>query len=307
MSTVRAISPLVRTGRAVRDAYRGVQYARARTPPPLGTRPPIELAVCTLFRDEARYLAEWVTFHRLQGVERFFLYDNLSTDDWRAALQPELRAGVVQVVHWPRTPGQKSAFEDCLRRHRTDVRWLAFIDVDEFLFSPTGRSVRELLRGFDQCPGVVVNWRVYGTNGWEQAPDGLVIENYLMRGLDRHSTNRYVKEIAYPRLTLGPVNGPHHFNHRGGACAVGEDKALAELWGFREPPTADLLRINHYYARSWEEHRGKIARPSVWSGRAGVESGKLPDAEVRDELILRFAPALRKSLSDRLQTPPTAA
>lgn len=291
--------PLVSTARAVRSAYRGVRYARAARPRPLGTRPPIEFAVCALFRDEARYLAEWVTFHRLQGVERFYLYDNLSTDDWRSALEPELLAGIVQVVPWPDKPGQKSAFEDCLRRHRTDTRWLAFIDVDEFLFSPGGRPVRELLRGFDRCPGVVVNWRVYGTNGWQTPPDGLVIENYLMRGLDTHSTNIFVKEIAYPRLTVGPVNGPHYFRHRGGVPPVGEDNAVADLWGFRKPPTADILRINHYYAKSWEQYERKVARGCGWNGRVGVASGKLPDAEIRDDIILRFAPALRTALSQR--------
>src|SRR4051794_4496882 len=56
--------------RAVRDAHRRVDYLRARWPRPLGTRPPIELAACAIFRDEARYLAEWVAFHRIQGVER---------------------------------------------------------------------------------------------------------------------------------------------------------------------------------------------------------------------------------------------
>ena len=30
--------------------------------------------LCAIFRDEARYIAEWVSFHRLQGVERFYLW-----------------------------------------------------------------------------------------------------------------------------------------------------------------------------------------------------------------------------------------
>src|SRR4051812_48015764 len=150
--------------RAAGEWARRISYLRARWPRPLGTRPPIGLAVCAIFRDEARYLAEWVTFHRLQGVERFYLYDNLSTDDWRSELGPEIAAGIVEVRHWPDVPGQASAYEDCLRRHRTDTRWIAFIDADEFLFSPTGKPLPELLRAFDTHPGVVVNWRVYGTN-----------------------------------------------------------------------------------------------------------------------------------------------
>ena len=202
--------------RAVREKYRRISCLRARWPPPIGTRPAVGLAVCAIFRDEARYLSEWVVFHRLQGVERFYLYDNRSSDDWRAALHPEIAEGVVDVREWPAFPGQGSAYEDCLRRHRTDTRWIAFIDVDEFLFSPTGRLLPDVLREFDTYPGVIVNWRIFGTNGWEHPPDGLVIDNYPMRACGRPPANRLVKSIVYPRMALGITRRPaHYFRLRG--------------------------------------------------------------------------------------------
>jgi len=295
--------PLLEIARAVREAYRRIGYLRARWPRPFGTRPPIGLAVCAIFRDEARYLAEWVTFHRLQGVERFYLYDNLSTDDWRSALGREIAAGIVEVRHWPDVPGQASAYEDCLRHHRTDARWIAFIDVDEFLFSPTGKPLPEVLRGFDTHPGVVVNWRVYGTNGWEHPPDGLVIDNYPLRAPDDHPANRLVKSIVYPRRTLAPTPwgmGSHLFFHHGNP--VGEDM-LPLLRHAREPATADLLRINHYYAKSDEEFRRKEARPNPidhsvggWWTAAGYPP---PQAAIDDDSILQFRPELVKALATR--------
>src|SRR3954452_16246495 len=115
--------------RAAREWARRISYLRARWPRPLGTRPPIRLAVCAIFRDEAPYLAEWVTFHRLQGVERFYLYDNRSSDDWRSALAPEIDAGIVEPLRWPFVPGQRPAYENCLEQHREDAHWIAFIDI----------------------------------------------------------------------------------------------------------------------------------------------------------------------------------
>ena len=295
--------PLLEIARAVREAYRRIGYLRARWPSPFGTRPPIGLAVCAIFRDEARYLAEWVTFHRLQGVERFYLYDNLSTDDWRSELGREIAAGIVEVRHWPDVPGQASAYEDCLRRHRTDTRWIAFIDADEFLFSPTGKPLPEVLRGFDTHPGVVVNWRVYGTNGWEHPPDGLVIDNYPLRAADDHPANRLVKSIVYPRRTLAPTPwgmGSHLFFHHGNP--VGEDM-LPLLRHVRDPATADLLRINHYYAKSEVEFRRKEARPNPvdhsaggWWTRAGYPP---PAAAVEDDSVLQFRQELVTALGTR--------
>ena len=51
------------------------------------------LSVCAIYKNEARYLAEWLEFHLLAGVEHFFLYNNDSTDDHREVLAPYLRAG----------------------------------------------------------------------------------------------------------------------------------------------------------------------------------------------------------------------
>ena len=224
----------------------------------------------------------------------FYLYDNRSTDDWRSELEPEIAAGIVDVRHWPFVPGQVAAYEDCLRRHRNDARWIAFIDIDEFLFSPTGKPLPEILRGFDMHPGVLVGWRTYGTNGWEQPPRGLVTENYRWRGPDDHPGNRFVKSIVYPRSALG-VGSPHWFTLRG--TAVGENRRP------RPAPigetTAELLRINHYYAKSEEELRRKAARPDADTGTIVPKGILCPPDAVRDETILQFAPQLRAMLSSR--------
>ena len=118
------------------------------------------LAACTIYRDDAAYLAEWIEFHRLMGVERFFLYDNGSTDDHEQVLAPYVAEGIVVVHQWPhaflghngRPRAIFTAFEDCCGRHAQDARWIAFLDVDEFLFSPTGASLPEVLQEYERVP-----------------------------------------------------------------------------------------------------------------------------------------------------------
>ena len=98
------------------------------------------LSIGAIYRNEARYMPEWIEFHRLLGVERFFLFNNRSTDDHLEVLAPYMEEGTVVWHDWPMFPGQREAYEQCLADHRHDARWIAFIDLDEFLFSPTGRS-----------------------------------------------------------------------------------------------------------------------------------------------------------------------
>lgn len=288
----------------LRPAARAARYADfvpTRKRPPLGNRPPIEVAVCAIFRNEGRYLAEWVAFHQLQGVSRFYLYDNGSTDNWRDELRPWLAAGDLVVTPWPEQPGQRPAYIDCLKRFGETARWIAFIDTDEFLFSPTTRPLPDVLRRFDTYPGVVANWRCYGLNGWEKAPEGLVIENYLRRAADSEPNNRFVKCLVFPRLTREPSEGPHYFHFRRWA-AVGEDRQPV-YWSTREPITADLLRINHYFAKSAEDLSRKTSRPTAWDGvvgECGVGSwAEIPEDVVEDPVLLPFAPAVKARLAQQ--------
>jgi hypothetical protein len=286
------IADAVRAARTSSTAQRvrrlpGALWAHAPAP-----RPPLGFTVCAIFRNEAPYLAEWIAFHRLQGAERFWLYDNRSDDDWRSAISAQ--ADVVQVTPWTITPGQISAYEDCIRRHRREARWIAFLDLDEFLFSPTGRPVADVLRDFERHAAVAVNWRMYGTNGHEEPPEGLVIENYLLRGTDSHPDNRWVKAIVDPRKTIPVVSGPHSFRHYG--VAVGEDHQPAP-GAKRAPPTADVLRINHYYTRSESEYARKRQRPNVADGVIR-DTAQAPADVVRDDVILQFAAALTRALGD---------
>ena len=136
---------------------------------------------CAIYRWEGPYLREWVAFHRLMGVERFFLYDNRSDDEHRDALAPYLEDGTVELREWPEFPGQVQAYTDCIARHRDDSRWIAFVDIDEFLFSPTGRPLPEVLARYERWAGVGVNRVTFGTSGHETRPPGLVLENYTRR------------------------------------------------------------------------------------------------------------------------------
>jgi hypothetical protein len=260
--------------------------------------PPIYLAACAVFRNEGSHLPEWVEFHRRQGIQRFWLYDNLSTDAWETGLAPWLSSGVVTVSSWPHHPGQLSAYSHCLRSHRADARWVAFIDIDEFLFSPTGRSLPSVLDGFEGNSAVVANWRLYGTSGHFQPPTGPTTQNYLWRVKDDAWVNQHVKSIVNPRKTSTWVQNPHFFRHY--AAPVGEDRKPVS-GPFRFPPTAELLRINHYYTRSVVEWRQKCSGARSATGETRdplrayigdtieLDGTSVPRDEVFDDVALRAA------------------
>jgi Glycosyltransferase family 92 len=222
------------------------------------------LALFAIYRDNARYFPEWIEFHRLVGVEHFFLYDNLSADDHLEVLAPYIETGLVVHHDWPMFPGQLQAHDDCIERHGDDARWIGFIDQDEFLFSPTGRPVAEILPDFEEHPAVVVNSLTFGTSGHLTPQPGLLIENYVRR-TDRPQRMRVVKSIVDPKRTSEASVTPHHFKYTEGAWAVSEtgERVRGDM---TENVSHDLLQINHYFTKSQAERNAKLKTRIPYSG-----------------------------------------
>jgi glycosyl transferase family 92 len=267
----------------------------------------VYLSACTLFRDDADYLPEWLEFHLLVGIERFFLYDNESTDDYRDVLAPYVEEGTVVVQHWPHAfPDAIAAAHDhCLKEHGAESRWIAFMDVDEFLFSPTGEALPETLADYESFPGVVASRKNFGTSGHVTRPPGLVIENYLDRMSDDAIESwhaHFVKSIVDPSRTLR-ASGQHAFVYREGFAVTENREELSEKpWSYVASPTFARLQMNHYKTRSEEELRRKV---ELWSSterplpEGWFERTRDRFKGTRDEAILRYVPDLREALERR--------
>jgi hypothetical protein len=219
----------------------------------------VYLAVCALFRNEAQNLREWIEFHRLVGVERFILYNNESTDEYLEVLAPYLDEQLVILHDWPASaPDQREVYDDCLENHRTDARWIAFIDVDEFLFSPTGERLDRLLPSYEESAGVCVEWAMFSVSGHDAQPGGLVIESYLLRDTAQPGL---LKSIVDPQRTLR-CESAHWFTFEYGLPV--DENGWPVTYGRTKATSFERLRINHYASRSMDELREKIARKSGW-------------------------------------------
>jgi hypothetical protein len=245
------------------------------------------LAACAIFRNEARYLAEWVAFHLVVGVEHLFLYNNLSEDGYADVLEPFVADGSVTLIDWPAYPGQNQAYDDCVARTRGAWRWVAFIDIDEFLFSPRIRPVPEMLARFEDVPGVGVPWGQFGTSGHLTPPPGLVIENYTRMRLGRRNLRQF-KSVVDPAAVTRCM-GPHTFLYADPAFP-GPVPRFA--------PVQDL-RVNHYFSRSEAELQAKVhALDSYGKPRnpeAFIATNTAP--AVDDEQIIAYVPAVRERIA----------
>jgi len=221
------------------------------------------LAVCAIAKNEGPYFEEWIEWHRGMGVEKFYIYDNESTDDTKKILAPYVESGLVEYVFWPGMKRQLPAYDDCINKYRLDSRWLAVIDLDEFIVPVKDKTIHEFLRRFEEFSVVEINWLIYGSGGAKKKESGGVMERFKYHSLPNDISNRRVKSIVDPRRVCSFI-GCHEAARISGRAADSHGQPIKKNYYDREPQQ-DVIRINHYAVKSYEEFLEKRAR-----GRARI-------------------------------------
>lgn len=229
------------------------------------------LAVCAIAKDEGPYFKEWIEWHRGMGVEKFYIYDNESTDCTRQVLEPYIASGLVEYRFFPGYRMQLAAYDDCLENHRFDMRWLAFIDLDEFIVPVQDKSIPVFLKRFEHVSAVEINWLIYGSGGAVKKSEAPVMARFRHHSEASHPLNRHVKSIVDPRRVFSMI-GCHEVARISGKAADSHGNPIRKHFREREPQQ-DVIRINHYAVRSREEFLEKQNR-----GRASGTQKTVPSA-----------------------------
>jgi Glycosyltransferase family 92 len=208
---------------------------------------------------------------------------------------------------------QRQAYAHALCNFGPNFRWMAFIDLDEFLFPVVQPNLVETLSRYEDCSSLCVPWFMFGFSGHETPPSGLVIENYTRRAPyppppDCQLELLKWKSIVDPSSVVG-VSNAHIFDLATDANRTVDERRIPISKKTRAEPTPGaILRVNHYYTRSRSEFRAKLATAKFTSAGTTHKAHTGPlkrqavadiieRETVQDKVILRFAPALRERLS----------
>lgn len=110
------------------------------------------LALCTMVKGPnlRQEITEWVAYHSLVGIERFFIYVNDPFDDYMQFALPN-------VTFIPFEHGINKAFffqqamqNDCIQRTRDRVDWVGLNDLDEYFYFVGGENKSTPLDYFNQ-------------------------------------------------------------------------------------------------------------------------------------------------------------
>ncbi|KAF8026319.1 hypothetical protein BT93_F2953 [Corymbia citriodora subsp. variegata] len=213
------------------------------------------LCACTMVHNVAKFLKEWVMYHASIGVERFLLYDNDSDDGLRSVVDDLNRDGYdVHILTWPWSKTQEAGFSHGALYAKASCEWMAYVDVDEFVFAPawnsSARPSKHMLTSLlpardDPAPTGQVSIKCYefGPSHQKTHPPEGVTQGYTCR---RRIEQRHKSVLRLDAADASLLNVIHHFR-------------LKEGYKSKQVRLEDGV-VNHYKYQAWSEFKTKFRR-----------------------------------------------
>lgn len=229
------------------------------------------VASCLVVRDDHDSIIEWIKHHLSLGIGRIYVYDHLSIPPLDSLLSSFIANGLVlyerltlQSSKTELSP-QLYAYNKCLTDYGHNHRWLAFLDVDEFIMFRDGHPIQSLpafLTGYEAFSSLAIHWILFGSSEYDTKPSKSVLRSYTRCIPLKHAQHLFVKSIVNTGCTIGTADSPHSFKHNCSAPAVRTD--MSSIVGATSSvlPVHDKLVIHHYATKSVEDFELKILRGS---------------------------------------------
>lgn len=262
-------------------------------------------------KEDGPYIREFVHYHKILGFDHCYIYDN--GEETEESIARSLTPQDLEFCTVVRQPGkstpernvQREMYQAFVKSGR-EQDWVAFIDVDEFIVPMRHDNIKEFLEEYGGLGSIGVNWRMFGPCGRKTKPEGLVVENYTLS-----MPNPCIKTLC----KIQDIDNVHNAHNVSGKCRALDGKLIDGFRSYANDETEPnrhtaTIRVNHYYTRSLQELKEKVARGRLGGAQAReVDDCLLPFTSLQfhdSHLIDKYLPRLKASLqADPSQaTPP---
>lgn len=232
--------------------------------------------LCTIAKNENRYLREWVEWYKSIGFTNICLYDNNDADGERFedVISDYIDSGFVIVKDWrgntdkPQIP----AYQSCYDEYNKEYDWIAFFDVDEFLEFDNGKKAKDFFNEaiFNDAEIIRVCWKNFSDSGLVNVENENYSRTRFTETIKEKSNTSYLANRGTKIIVRGGVQDFHFLNKPGGEhgwylpnktvdchgniCDNNNLHIIAErIW--------DNAWLSHYRFRTMEEYcRYKLKR-----------------------------------------------
>ena len=102
-----------------------------------------------MFKNECHIMKEWLDHYISQGVDKFFMIDNNSTDNYFEILYHYMSNNLVDLILDSRKHSQAICYNEHFLEECKKYDWVIVCDLDEFIYARKGlKTIKEFLHLF---------------------------------------------------------------------------------------------------------------------------------------------------------------
>ena len=258
-----------------------------------------DIAICLMVKDDTD-IVEWITYHNRIGVNKFYVFDNMSKPPLESLLKPFIDNKLVTyeysyggempwyqkfinrfITEWRADSNKQVYINDmCAKKYMNKHKWLGYLDTDEFVrflpheatssnAIPEYSSLINALADTDpSCAGVQLPWMLFGSSGFLQRPKGGVLGHY-----SKCYPGNMVKSFSLTKFVTGH-SLIHDMEYKPGNISCRSKK----------------LRIDHYAIKSREDYENKMIRGSGNSVKRNMQYFEDCDHKATQDCDILFMP-----------------
>ena len=260
------------------------------------------LSLTSCIKNEERYIQEWLCYYKSIGVEKFYIYNNESTDLTEKKIDElSFRKDITLINFKTDNPSvQGLAFQRAREHYGKKTEWMIFCDGDEFFMPTEPTDLKVFLQQYEEFSGLGVPWKMFGSSGYTTRP----IQSHGCNALGsffkcQKQPSNHIKSIVKPSEVIKPTS-PHCFKTIKGTVLETKDFIKEEEHGvIRDMSISiDSIRVNHYITRSLEDWKIKSLKPYWDKGNKRAEKFKFFDfSDSIDQLSLKYIENTSKFLN----------
>jgi hypothetical protein len=128
--------------------------------------------ICGVFKNESHILSEWIQHYLIRGVDHIYLVNDNSTDSYEYILKQFADKVTVfnNDIIYNNVGRQTKIYDKYFHPLLTETKWMAILDLDEFLYSPTNETFTDILNKYNNIEQIKIDWLHFGSNGHKHQP-----------------------------------------------------------------------------------------------------------------------------------------
>ena len=236
----------------------------------------MKICICTLGKNENKYISEFVEHYKKYGVDKIYLYDNndLEGERFENVIGQYVNDNFVEIIDWRGVKGTSTYYgimNSCYQAYHDKYDWLIFYELDEFLYLKNYQNIKDYLinKRFEKCESIQLNWVHMSDNNhifYENKP---LYERFPIKGKNvvKNKYNKicFIKTMIRGHLKNISITHNHILNEKLFACdGFGKKSKIKKIENLN--PDYEFYYIKHYYTKSVQEFIEKIHRGDLLRG-----------------------------------------